>query len=101
MAYYGHTSAAVGIPVPTSIRDLKDHLSELLRRVQRGEEILVTSHSRPVAKIVPVSPSEAEGRIGKSDLLRDLEKLRNRLRPAFRGEALSATVIRMRRGERY
>ncbi|MBI1865316.1 MAG: type II toxin-antitoxin system prevent-host-death family antitoxin [Nitrospirae bacterium] len=87
--------------MPTTIRDLKDHLSELLRRVQRGEEIVVTSHSRPVARIVPVSPSDADRRLTKAGFLRDLEKLRDQLRPVVRGEALSETVVRMRRGERY
>ena len=34
-------------------RDLKDHLSEYLKRVQAGEEITITSHSKPVAKLSP------------------------------------------------
>ena len=32
-------------------RDLKDHLSEYLKRVQAGEEITITSHGKPVAKL--------------------------------------------------
>lgn len=35
-----------------SVRDLKDHLSEYLRRVQAGEEIVVTSHGKPVGRLV-------------------------------------------------
>ena len=34
-------------------RDLKDHLSEYLKRVQAGEEITITSHGKPVAKLSP------------------------------------------------
>ena len=34
-------------------RDLKDHLSEYLKRVQGGEEITITSHGKPVAKLSP------------------------------------------------
>lgn len=40
-------SATVGI------RDLKDHLSEYVRRVRQGEEIQVTSHGVVVAELVP------------------------------------------------
>ena len=36
-----------------SVRDFKDHLSEYLRRVQAGESIVVTSHGRAVARLVP------------------------------------------------
>ena len=35
-----------------SVRKLKDHLSEYLRRVQNGEEVTVTDHGRPVAALV-------------------------------------------------
>jgi prevent-host-death family protein len=36
------------------IADLKDHLSEHLRAVERGAELEVTDRSRPIAHIVPV-----------------------------------------------
>mgnify|MGYP006444835599 CR=1 FL=1 len=35
-----------------SVRDLKDHLSEYLRRARAGEEVLVTSHGKPVGRLV-------------------------------------------------
>ena len=35
--------------------EAKTHLSELLERVLAGEEILITRHGDPVAKLVPVS----------------------------------------------
>ena len=37
-----------------SVRDLKNRLSEYLRRVAAGEEITVTSHKRPIARLVPI-----------------------------------------------
>ena len=37
-----------------AVRELKDRLSELLRRAEAGEEIVVTSHGRPVARLGPV-----------------------------------------------
>ena len=45
------------------IRDLKDRLSEYLRLAADGEEIVITLHKRPIAKLVPlgeVPASETE-----------------------------------------
>lgn len=39
------------------VRKLKDRLSGYLKRVQGGEEIVVTERGRPVARIVPAKPS--------------------------------------------
>ncbi len=39
------------------IRELKDRLSGYLKRVQGGEEIVVTERGRSVARIVPVKPA--------------------------------------------
>jgi len=37
------------------VRELKEHASQVLRRVrERGEEIAVTHHGRVVARLVPV-----------------------------------------------
>ncbi len=36
--------------------EAKTHLSALLERVERGEEILITRHGRPVARLAPVAP---------------------------------------------
>ena len=36
-----------------SVRELKRRLSEYLRRVAAGEEVVVTSHGRAVARLVP------------------------------------------------
>ena len=33
--------------------EAKTHLSELIARAERGEEVVVTRHNKPVAKIVP------------------------------------------------
>lgn len=38
----------------TNIADLKNHLSDFLRRVERGEEIVVAKRNVPFAAIVPL-----------------------------------------------
>jgi prevent-host-death family protein len=37
-----------------SVRDLRNHTSEVLRRVEVGERIQVTVDRRPVAELVPL-----------------------------------------------
>ncbi len=45
------------------VRELKRSLSETLRAVSRGEQIRVTLRGRPVADIVPASPSAVDDRL--------------------------------------
>lgn len=44
-----------------AVSKLKARLSEHLAWGRRGEEVLVTDHGRPVARIVPVGPAGASG----------------------------------------
>lgn len=36
--------------------EAKTHLSELVARAEQGEEVVITRHNKPVAKLVPVVP---------------------------------------------
>jgi prevent-host-death family protein len=36
------------------LRELRNHTSEVLRRVEEGEELEVTVNGRPVARLVPM-----------------------------------------------
>lgn len=44
------------------IRELKDNLSQFVRRVEAGERVQVTAHGRVVAELVPPA-SGARGRV--------------------------------------
>jgi prevent-host-death family protein len=35
-----------------SVREFKSHLSSYLTRAQRGEELVITSHKHPVARVI-------------------------------------------------
>jgi prevent-host-death family protein len=35
--------------------EAKTHLSELIARAERGEEVIITRHNKPVAKLVPIT----------------------------------------------
>jgi prevent-host-death family protein len=38
--------------------EAKTHLSQLLDQVARGEEITITKHGKPVARLVPAAPTK-------------------------------------------
>lgn len=57
--------------------EAKNRLSELLDRVERGEEIVITRHGKPVAKL---GPAEAQDQKRATAALKRLAELRERLR---------------------
>lgn len=59
-----------------SAAEANRRFSELLRSVKRGESVLVTSHGKPVARIVPASEPEATHRAARSILLSRLRRER-------------------------
>ena len=40
--------------------EAKTHLSEYVARAERGEEVIITRHNKPVAKLVPIGEVSAE-----------------------------------------
>lgn len=40
--------------------EAKTHLSELVARAEQGEEVIITRHNKPVAKLVPITSSAGE-----------------------------------------
>ncbi len=40
--------------------EAKNRLSELLQLVEKGEEVLITRHGRPVARLVPATEQQSE-----------------------------------------
>lgn len=40
--------------------EAKTHLSELIARAERGEEVIITRHNKPVAKLVPMPASQPD-----------------------------------------
>lgn len=37
-----------------NVYDAKTHLSRLINRAEAGEEIVITRHGRPVARLIPI-----------------------------------------------
>jgi prevent-host-death family protein len=62
--------------------EAKTHLPALLERVQRGEQITITKHGKPVARLVPIGRSSPDRR-------RDIVK---RLKEFRKGQTLDVPV---------
>jgi antitoxin (DNA-binding transcriptional repressor) of toxin-antitoxin stability system len=53
----------------TGIRELKDNLSQYVRRIEAGERIAVTAHGRVVAELGPPASATRGGRRTRFDEL--------------------------------
>jgi prevent-host-death family protein len=51
MCYHGRAVATVGL------RELRQQASELVRRVQGGEQVTITVSGRPAVRLVPAEPN--------------------------------------------
>ncbi len=53
-----------GVVESVNVYAAKTHLSQLLTRVESGEEIIIARNGRPVARLTPVAASQANRRPG-------------------------------------
>ncbi len=44
--------------IRAGVRNVKDHLSEYLRRVRQGERVMITDRGRPIAELVGIERHE-------------------------------------------
>jgi len=73
-----------------NIHEAKTHLSSLLERVARGEEIIIGKAGKPIAKLVPyqetLEPRTLGGWEGRVWMADDFDELPEEIAAAFRGE---------------
>lgn len=88
----------------SGIRELRQHASELLRRVEAGETIEITDRGRPVAVLAPLPDGGAWAQLkATGDLIaaeRDLDSLPEPLPCSAGVERPSRILERLRRDER-
>jgi prevent-host-death family protein len=83
-----------------SVAELKARLSEHVRYVRGGREVIITDRGVPVARLAPLDPAERQ-KTRRGRLVRDgvLEAGRGRLRAAFatapEGAPVGADVLAM------
>lgn len=74
----------------TNMHQAKTHLSELVDRARRGEEVIIGKAGRPVARLVPYEQDTGPRRggqwHGKVRMSEDFDELPSDLAAAFRGE---------------
>lgn len=95
------SEATIRVAVTVGVRELKNQLSSYLDRVKAGEEVTVTEHGRPIARLTAIAPDvdrraaliEAGIVRPASDTRRRLPHQRVKLAP---GEPLDALVTRQR-----
>jgi len=84
------------------VRELKNQLSGYLDRVKAGEEITVTEHGRPIARLTSVGPEvDRRAALIEAGIVRPAPASRRRL-PSQRvkiapGDALDVLVAQQRR----
>jgi prevent-host-death family protein len=72
--------------------EAKTRFGELLQRVERGEEIVITRHGRPIARVVREGPPSLDS-VKRS--VEGLRQLRERIRRRSRSRStLSAAEVR-------
>jgi prevent-host-death family protein len=54
--------------------EAKTHLPALLERVQRGEQITITKHGKPIARLVPIRRSDPDRRRQAIEKLKEFAK---------------------------
>jgi prevent-host-death family protein len=64
--------------------EAKTHLPSLIARVAKGEQITITKHGVPVAKLVPV---DASGKRDRGEVIEELRRIR-------KGKTLGGISIR-------
>jgi prevent-host-death family protein len=90
------------VKASVGVRELRDRVSAVLRRVRNGETVAVTDRNRPIALLVPLGPATSE------ETLREIVKTGRiawsggkprgaRRPPKVRGPAVSDAVVEDRR----
>lgn len=78
--------------------EAKTRFGELLERVSRGEEVVITRHDKPVARLIPEGAQRRDEVRRSVEGLRDLQqRIRRRSRATLSGQEVRAAIDRGRR----
>jgi prevent-host-death family protein len=77
--------------VEISAKEARARLSDLLKKAEKGEEVLLVKRGRKIARLIPFKNVQKR--------LPSLKEFRNSIR--VKGQPLSVTVIKDRGDERY
>jgi len=83
-----------------SVRELKGKLSGYLKRAAAGEEVIVTSRGRPIARLVRAAPQPEEQYPSPAEVSRRLAAIPGIALPTGPKPRGSKQPMRIRRGEK-
>lgn len=75
------------------IRELRDHLSRYLDRVQAGEEVVVTDRGRAVARVLPMSGERTVDRLVAEGLVTPARKPKQPSSPPLRAAGTVSDLV--------
>lgn len=82
-----------------SVRELKSRLSEYLRKLKAGQEITVTAHGKPVARLLP--PRARQSRRSSEQEAIAFLRSQSWIRPGKVGKPrVPSIVVRLKPGEK-
>lgn len=73
--------------IKTGIREMRRHLSEYIKKVEQGDEIIITKRDEPIAKLTPIAKKKGRPLDSHEDLRRLI---------AAKGSPLSRTIVNLR-----
>ena len=76
------------------VYEARTHWSEVLERVAKGEEIAITRHGTPIAKLVPVN---GHPKVSVDDAIAELREFRRKYKHRFRGLTIKQMIEEGRR----
>lgn len=83
-----------------SVRELKSRLSEYLRRVAEGDEVVVTSHGREVARLVAPRSRQRKAAADEAELVARIRRMPGVRPGADKRPPLPSPRTRIREGEK-
>lgn len=82
------------------ISEFKDHASELVAAAESGEEIVITRHGKPAAKLIAAPVADAERRRRVEAAFERLEQIRARMRAEGRTVTMEEIIAWKNEGRR-
>jgi len=73
------------------VNKIREHLAKYLAEAEQGEEIVITRHSKPVARLISVDQ--------KKPVFPDLNEFRKKIE--VKGKPMSDVIAEMRKQERH
>jgi prevent-host-death family protein len=76
------------------VYEVRTHWSEMLERVAKGEEIEITRHGTPIAKLVP---HNGQSKVPVDEALTELREFRRKYKHRLRGLTIKQMIEEGRR----